>query len=238
MCSGLEWTVDGFDFRIRELDSDDISEVRGMVVGCLYKILFMAFKGLFVKNWRTQIVLSGLTALLLINIGYDAQYITIFVLFQTCLLGFTDAVSFYCFFAPEITTFKKEIVNADKTYLKFWISEVFEDGEWKKVGTAALHEPYQLDKCEFQTGEITSLKCVSVSRDWRSKKMGTMLLKYALSQATLMNYKAIILRVIEEQPTAVSMYKKNGFEILKVKNTACLPLLYGINVYVMARNLG
>ncbi|XP_039252082.2 putative N-acetyltransferase camello isoform X3 [Styela clava] len=215
MCSGLEWTVDGFDFRIRELDSDDISEVRGMVVGCLYKILFMAFKGLFVKNWRTQIVLSGLTALLLINIGYDAQYITIFVLFQTCLLGFTD-----------------------KTYLKFWISEVFEDGEWKKVGTAALHEPYQLDKCEFQTGEITSLKCVSVSRDWRSKKMGTMLLKYALSQATLMNYKAIILRVIEEQPTAVSMYKKNGFEILKVKNTACLPLLYGINVYVMARNLG
>nr|XP_039252082.1 uncharacterized protein LOC120329498 isoform X3 [Styela clava] len=214
MCSGLEWTVDGFDFRIRELDSDDISEVRGMVVGCLYKILFMAFEGLFVKNWRTQIGLSGLTALLLINIGYDAQYITIFVLFQTCLLGFTD-----------------------KTYLKFWISEVFEDGEWKKVGTAALHEPYQLDKCEFQTGEITSLKCVSVSRDWRSKKIGTMLLKYALSQATLMNYKAIILRVIEEQPTAVSMYKKNGFEILKVKNTACLPLLYGINVYVMTRNL-
>ncbi|XP_039252670.2 uncharacterized protein LOC120329935 [Styela clava] len=237
MCSGFEWTVDGFDFRIRALEVDDIPEVRDMVTRCLYKMLFTAFEAIFVKNWRIQIVLSGLSVLLLNYFDYEVQYIAVFVSFQICLLTLPNAVSFYRYLAPVITKFERDIINADKTYVGFWISEVFTDGEWRKVGTVALHEADHLEKRWFETGTIISLSCVSVSKGWRSKKIGTMMLKHALSQAHLMKYKVIVLRVSEEQSNAVSLYKKNGFEIVNIINAKCFPLLHGVDVYVMARKL-
>nr|XP_039252669.1 uncharacterized protein LOC120329935 isoform X1 [Styela clava] len=263
MCSGFEWTVDGFDFRIRALAVDDIPEVRDMVTRCLYKMLFTAFKAIFVKSWRIQIVPSGLSVLLLNYFGYEVQYIAVFFSVQICLLTLpsefvvslrgnitynsmkydlyqwfsNDAVSFYRYLAPVITKFERDIINADKTYVGFWISEVFTDGEWRKVGTVALHEADHLEKRWFETGTIISLSCVSVSKGWRSKKIGTMMLKHALSQAHLMKYKVIVLRVSEEQSNAVSLYKKNGFEIVNIINAKCFPLLHGVDVYVMARKL-
>nr|XP_039252670.1 uncharacterized protein LOC120329935 isoform X2 [Styela clava] len=237
MCSGFEWTVDGFDFRIRALAVDDIPEVRDMVTRCLYKMLFTAFKAIFVKSWRIQIVPSGLSVLLLNYFGYEVQYIAVFFSVQICLLTLPNAVSFYRYLAPVITKFERDIINADKTYVGFWISEVFTDGEWRKVGTVALHEADHLEKRWFETGTIISLSCVSVSKGWRSKKIGTMMLKHALSQAHLMKYKVIVLRVSEEQSNAVSLYKKNGFEIVNIINAKCFPLLHGVDVYVMARKL-
>ncbi|XP_077972055.1 uncharacterized protein LOC120330295 [Styela clava] len=97
MSSNVKWSVDGYDFRIRELEHDDIPEVRDMILGSLYKTLFNTLKALIWKNWRIQIVLSGLSVLLLNYIGYDAQYISVFVSVQIFLLAFTNAASFYRF---------------------------------------------------------------------------------------------------------------------------------------------
>nr|XP_039253115.1 uncharacterized protein LOC120330295 [Styela clava] len=102
MSSNVKWSVDGFDFRIRELEQDDIPEVRDMILGCLYETLFNTLKALMWKNWRIQIVLSGLSVLLLNYIGYDAQYIAVFVSVQIFLLAFTNAASFYRFFVPGV----------------------------------------------------------------------------------------------------------------------------------------
>nr|XP_039252824.1 uncharacterized protein LOC120330071 [Styela clava] len=237
MCSGFQWTVDGFDIRIRALERDDIPEVRGIITKCLYKLLFTAFEAIIVKNWRIQIVLSGLSVFLLNYSGYDLQYIAVFVSFQMFLLTLPNAVSFYRFFAPGITKFKKEIVNADKTYVNFWVSEVFKDGQWEKVGTAALQDADKRQKRGSQTETIIFLRNVSVSPTWRCKKIGTMMLKHALSHAISMKYNTIVLHITEEQPEAMSMYKKNGFEIVDKINATCFSLLSGVHVYVMARKL-
>ncbi|XP_039252078.2 uncharacterized protein LOC120329497 isoform X1 [Styela clava] len=237
MYPDVKWSVDDLDFRIRELEHDDIPGVRVLVNNSLHENVFTAFEALFVKNWRLLIVLSGLTVLLLNYFGYDAQYIVVFLFFQIFLPTIANAVSFYRFFAPGMTTTKKEIVNADKTYVKFWISEVFKDGQWEKVGTAALHEADQLEKREIQTGEIIALKNVSVSCSWRSKRIGAMMVKHALSQATLMKYKTIVVHFSQGQPATLPLYKRNGFEMVNVIKTGCIPLPYGVDVYVMAKKL-
>nr|XP_039272831.1 uncharacterized protein LOC120347071 [Styela clava] len=201
--------MDGF--RIRSITKKDLPTLHKLIIDGWYEYQFDAGRISIFRNWKLQVrvfLVAMLSSSILFRENCFMTFITFWLLENVFL------------FLAVIYSYRRSIKNyipesMDEAHyitkpLGFWVGETHKEGQWKIVGCIAL---YKMGGGVASCSAAVSLERMSVTSKVRGRGFGSKLLQYAISQASNMNFREIILDTSDVRVPSVKLYLKHGSKL-------------------------
>ncbi|XP_077969532.1 uncharacterized protein LOC144424278 [Styela clava] len=220
------------EFRIRELQREDLFKVRKIIRNGLYKKFYTLLK---ILCWKNRNVLGIITLLTVMFTAIFDGNIIISLVIQMLILFVAISMQFIMEIQLQINDVN-DFDKIQKRYVRFWVMEHIQNYETFIVGTVALRTLHE-NVSNTQSIAIVELKRMSVSSNFRKRGIGRKLLAHAVNEASELSYNRIILDCTELQMPAISMYQTYGFITTRIIKLPLLFVLPGIDMHYMERKL-